>query len=95
MDHVHVLTRFHTTIAVADLVQHLKGSSSHLVTHELQVGKFFKWQGSYGAFTVAKSDVPRVKAYILDQKRHHAQQMLWHEFEVCEIPEDDTDQGPG
>lgn len=91
MDHVHVLTRFHTTVAIADLVHDLKGSSSHCVTHELQPGRFFKWQGSYGAFTVSKADVPRVKAYVLDQKKHHAQQTLWHEWEICQWLEDDID----
>lgn len=34
MDHVHVLTRFHTTAAIADLVHDLKESSSRCVTQE-------------------------------------------------------------
>ena|GEM_PF-6830609 len=32
---------------------------------------FFKWQGNYGAFTIAKSQVPRVRKYILNQEQHH------------------------
>ncbi len=41
------------------------------VTHEVAPGEFFKWQGSYGAFTVSKEAVPSVKAYIERQKEHH------------------------
>jgi REP element-mobilizing transposase RayT len=67
-DHVHVLVRLHTTVAVADLVKEMKGASSHLVTHEVIPGQFFKWQGAYGAFTVSKSEAARVQAYIENQK---------------------------
>jgi putative transposase len=34
-EHVHLLVRFYTTVAVTDLVKEVKGSSSHLVTHEI------------------------------------------------------------
>ena len=60
-DHVHLLVRLHTTVTVATLVQQVKGSSSHLVTHEITPGEFFKWQGAYGAFTLRKEDVPAVE----------------------------------
>jgi putative transposase len=43
-DHVHLLIRFPTTITVADLVKEVKGASSHLVTHQIAMGEFFKWQ---------------------------------------------------
>lgn len=45
-DHVHVLARLRPVVAVADLVKELKGASSHLVTHVLRPGEFFKWQGA-------------------------------------------------
>jgi len=34
-DHIHLLVRLHTTVAIATLVKEVKGSSSHLVTHEI------------------------------------------------------------
>jgi len=80
-DHTHVLTRFHTTVPIATLVKEIKGSSSHLVTHVIDPGSPFKWQGAYGAFTIRKSEVPTVKAYIQNQKNHHAQNMLMPELE--------------
>ena len=86
-DHVHLLVRLHTTVAVADLLKEIKDSSSHLVTHEITPGEFFKWQGAYGAFTVDKDAVPRIKAYIERQREHHAQNDLWHEWELSMIEE--------
>jgi putative transposase len=80
-DHVHLLVRFPTTLTIADLLKEVKGSSSHLVTHELSPGEFFKWQGSYGAFTVSKNLVPNVVAYIQRQKEHHDSGELWPEWE--------------
>ena len=80
-DHIHLLVRLYTTIAVSRLLKEVKGSSSHLMTHEVKPGEFFKWQGAYGAFTVSKRDVSRVTAYIEGQKDHHEREELWAEFE--------------
>jgi REP element-mobilizing transposase RayT len=87
-DHVHSLVRLHTTVAIATLVKEVKGSSSHLVTHEIAPGEFFKWQGSYGAFTLRKSEVPEVQAYIENQKEHHAEGTVWDVWERTTIPDE-------
>ena len=99
-DHVHLLTRFPTTITIADLTKQVKGSSSHLITHRLAHREPFKWQGAYGAFTVSRAEVPRVRAYILNQKQHHREGTLDEDFEriFIEQPCDQTrpgDQGHG
>jgi REP element-mobilizing transposase RayT len=44
-DHIHLLARLHTTVSIAQLVKEVKGSSSHLMTHEITPHMFFKWQG--------------------------------------------------
>jgi putative transposase len=80
-DHVHLLVRLYTTVAVADLVKEVKGSSSHLVTHEITPGVFFKWQGAYGAFTIRKSELSKVTAYIQNQEQHHSEKNLQPELE--------------
>jgi putative transposase len=59
----------------------LKGASSHLVTHRLDPRDGFKWQGAYGAFTISKADVPRLRAYILHQEEHHRNQRMDQEYE--------------
>jgi REP element-mobilizing transposase RayT len=80
-DHVHMLVRFASTITVSQLIGEMKGSSSHAMTHAVTPGTFFKWQGSYGAFTISKRSVPQVRAYILNQKIHHADQTILPELE--------------
>ena len=80
-DHVHLLCRFHPSISIFDLVKELKGSTSHLVTHEIARSASFKWQGAYGAFTIRKSEIPQVKDYSLNQEQHHFQNDLDRIFE--------------
>jgi REP element-mobilizing transposase RayT len=92
-DHVHLLVRLHSTVSVAQLLKEVKGASSHLVTHEIAPGGFFKWQGTYGAFTLAKSAVPEVKAYIERQKDHHTQGKLNPEWEQAETRDESHEGG--
>ncbi len=75
-DHVHLLVRFPSTIAVADFVMEVKGSTSHLVTHRINSEEFFKWQGAYAVFSMSERDVPRIKSYIQHQKEHHSSDQL-------------------
>jgi putative transposase len=82
-DHVHVLVRIPTTITVADIAKGIKGSTSHLMTHDVTPDVAFKWQGSYGAFTVSKSGVERVVEYIQHQKTHHEARELIGDLEQC------------
>ena len=68
-DHVHVLVRFPSRVPIAELVRCMKGGSSYLATQVM--GAIFRWQGSYGAFTVSERGVDRVRAYVLNQEAHH------------------------
>ncbi|HEX8394524.1 MAG TPA: IS200/IS605 family transposase [Longimicrobium sp.] len=75
-DHVHVLVQMSTAVSVGDVVKSMKGGSSHLAPRVLRPGAFFKWQGSYGAFSISRTHVPAVSAYIHNQERHHAENRL-------------------
>ncbi len=90
-DHVHCLCSLPATVSIAYLVQQVKGASSHLMTHEVVGPSEFKWQGSYGAFTVARDALAAVREYVLDQKRHHAGRELWPEWEETSLPDNWTD----
>jgi REP element-mobilizing transposase RayT len=57
------------------------GIEDHMHVLTIMLGAFFKWQGAYGAFTIRKSEVPTVKAYIENQKQHHAENRLFPELE--------------
>jgi putative transposase len=90
-DHVHLLVRLNTTTTVATLAKEVKGASSHLVTHVLSPTDFFKWQGAYRAFTIRKSEVPVVKAYIERQKQHHQESTLDTDWEPSLWNSEDPD----
>lgn len=84
-NHVHLLISLPATLSVSTLVKQLKGSSSHFVTHELNRPNF-KWQGGYGAFSISRSAIPRVKEYIHHQKEHHRNNTLLDSLERDEEP---------
>jgi putative transposase len=79
-DHVHVLLRLPATGTIAAVVKQLKGSSSHLTNHEV-LPRGFKWQGGYGASSVSRRAVPRVREYILNQEEHHRDGTIYPDAE--------------
>jgi len=87
-DHVHLLVRFPPTLPLTKLIGEVKGASSHLVTHKLAPHSFFKWQASYGVFTVSLRSLDQVAAYVRNQKQRHARNMLLAELERCADPPD-------
>ncbi|HET6764237.1 MAG TPA: transposase [Longimicrobiaceae bacterium] len=70
-DHVHEMARDPARISVAELVRHLKGGSSHYATVDLMLADPFRWQGTYGAFSLSRRALDRVGAYIAAQEDHH------------------------
>lgn len=95
-DHVHLLAAVRPSIAPAEFMHQLKGSSSRFVT--LEFGIPFSWQEGYGVFSVSESVVDTVKGYILRQKEHHAAQSIidtWEETHEWNLGpaaiDDDTD----
>lgn len=84
-DHLHLLVRLNPAVTVSDLIREVKGSSSHLMTHQINPGDFFKWQGAYAAFSLRYEEVPKIKEYIAKQKIHHTSNELLLELEKMEI----------
>ena len=87
-NHIHALVRIRALSCAMDIVKNMKGTSSHLMTHVLKPNQFFKWQGTYGVRSVDLSGVETVRAYIRNQKEHHANNDVWPEWEQC-MAEDD------
>ncbi len=81
-DHIHLLTDFPPTLTGSELLGKAKGSSSHLITHEIKPGQFFKWQGGYGAFTVSRQNIDQVANYIRNQATHHQQKSFISDWEI-------------
>lgn len=82
VDHVHLLTGFPPKLTISELMQKAKGSSSHLITHEIKPNEFFKWQGGYGAFTVSHHLIEQTANYICNQAIHHQQKSLIPDWEI-------------
>ena len=70
-DHVHLLVRYRNDLSHSDLLRHIKSRSSAWIHETFPNLRHFAWQDGYGGFTVSKSVVPEVEAYIRDQKKHH------------------------
>ena len=70
-DHIHALVNAPPTIAPSQIAQYLKGDSSKWIHEEFPALENFWWQDGYGAFTVSKSNIPKVINYIQNQREHH------------------------
>ena len=70
-DHVHALIDLPTSKAIDDVLQLLKGESSHWVNEQDLISGKFAWQRGYGVFSVSQSGVDEVCAYIAGQEEHH------------------------
>jgi putative transposase len=79
-DHVHIVLRLARTVAVAELVEKLKTSSSMwLKKHRFELGQF-AWQHRYGAFSVAPGELKAIMAYIENQEEHHRIKTFQEEY---------------
>lgn len=76
-DHAHALIMLPATMSVAKALQILKANSSRYIEEH---GVNFDWQQGYGAFSVCKSQIERVKQYISNQKEHHQKRNFEEEF---------------
>ena len=79
-DHIHLLVSQSKNIALSLLIQDVKKDSSIWIKTQSEIFKDFHWQDGYGAFSVSKSEVPRVKLYIANQKEHHRKQTFQEEL---------------
>ncbi|BDS06223.1 transposase [Oceaniferula spumae] len=78
-DHVHLLVGLKATHTLSDLMRELKACSSRWVSEQLRM-KAFAWQEGYGAFTVSPPDLEKVRAYVLNQKKHHRKTTFKEEY---------------
>lgn len=71
-DHVHLLLSQAKTIALSDLVMHLKKDSSKWIKSVRADLQAFAWQDGYAGFSVSPPALPALKAYFAGQREHHA-----------------------
>ena len=81
-DHTHALIDLPTNLTIEQVVQLLKGHSSHCINQNQLVKGRFAWGKGYGAFSVSQSDVSKVANYIAKQEDHHRKRTFAQEFEI-------------
>jgi REP element-mobilizing transposase RayT len=90
-DHVHIACSLGRTVAVSDLVEAIKTSSSKWM--KTRGVPDFAWQNGYGAFSIGQSQLDDLKAYIDGQKQHHQRRTFQDEYRAFlknyEIPYDE------
>ncbi len=79
-DHVHLVMGVHPTIAISQAVQLLKAGSSGWVHDTFPNLRGFGWQDGYAAFTVSKSQLPEIVAYVGNQREHHKIKTFQEEY---------------
>ncbi|HLK59333.1 MAG TPA: IS200/IS605 family transposase [Chthonomonadaceae bacterium] len=90
-DHVHLLIHFSATVSIAELLKRVKGVSSAMVNDLNNHKTLFRWQEGYCARGVSHTNIPRVIAYVENQKRHHASGKLVAELEETDEEVEDTE----
>ena len=70
-DHVHALFTLSRSMAVANIVEAIKTSSSKWIKTKGHEYRNFHWQRGYGAFSIGQSNVTALKRYICNRKTHH------------------------
>ena len=81
-DHIHILCTLPKTIALADLVEEVKKSSSKWIKSKGPDYQSFYWQDGYGGFSVSNSGIEDLKSYILNQKEHHEKVSALDEYKI-------------
>jgi putative transposase len=79
-EHVHMLAELPASIAVAEAIGKIKGSSTYWIHQSFPDRSAFAWQRGYAAFSVSKSNVATVARYIERQKEHHRKQSFQDEL---------------
>lgn len=87
-NHVHLAVTIPPTVTISEMIGQLKGASSHEVNQKLGAGrKVLEWQTGYGVVSFGTQNLPWIKAYILNQRQHHAKGT--HEERLERITADD------
>ena len=79
-DHIHVLFGLRPSQSISSLMQDIKGCSSKWINDRGLVKGKFSWQFGYGAFSYAKSDLPKIIDYIFNQEEHHKKKTFLEEY---------------
>ncbi len=69
--HVHLAVNIEPQVTISELIQNLKGGSSH-DTNLAKGSAVLNWQRGYGVVSFGRNNLDWVLKYIGSQKQHHA-----------------------
>jgi len=79
-DHVHLLANLGKTVSQSEYIKELKRVSSMWIKQRDRRLSEFAWQGGYGAFSVDRTSIDRVRHYVATQEEHHKKVSFQDEF---------------
>ena len=88
--HVHLAVNIEPHVTISELVQDLKGGSSHDLNAQLG-GKELYWQRGYGVVSFGKNNLDWVLGYLANQKVHHGKGRAGDRLERITAYEDQRD----
>ena len=80
-DHLHMLCDLHPSVALADLIKAIKGSSGKWIKASGLFPKFRGWGIKYCALTYAYQQKEIIINYIRNQQRHHRNESFQQEIQ--------------
>ena len=90
--HVHLVVVIPPTIVVSQLIGQLKGASAHEINQQLGLrDKTLQWQTGYGVVSFGSGDLDWVKAYVRNQRRHHAEGKTFDRLERFTVSDAEQD----
>jgi REP-associated tyrosine transposase len=81
-DHVHALCALARTCQAAEMVKEMKRGSSLWIKQAHRGQEDFAWQNGYGIFSIGYSQLEPVRAYIMEQEKHHLKLSFQDEFRL-------------
>lgn len=80
-DHIHCLFLLSSQKSIAEVMNQIKGSSSHYINQNDMIADKFSWQTGYAAYSISESGVEKVFQYIKNQKSHHQRKTFQQEYD--------------
>ena len=80
-EHLHCLLSLGKDQTISQLLQLIKGESSHWINKNKLIPEHFNWQDDYYAVSVSESQVDKVIQYIRNQEVHHAKKTFVQEVD--------------
>jgi REP element-mobilizing transposase RayT len=71
LEHLHCLISLDPDMSLSNVMQLIKGESSHWINKQKLTDYKFEWAVDYYAASISRSHLPRVRRYIATQEEHH------------------------